>query len=80
MALLPDEGLAGAVIAAGRLREAVAKPFALSNGTSLTITISVGVTCLRPDTADAKTLLAEADHALYASKQAGRNRVTEFTP
>ena len=42
--------------------------------------ISIGVTTFRPDTADAKALLTEADQALYASKQGGRNRVTIFTP
>jgi len=78
--LLPGEALPGARIAAERLREAAARPFTTSAGTPLSFTISVGVTCLRPDTADAKTLLAEADHALYASKQAGCNCVTEFTP
>ena len=78
--LLPGEELSGAVIAAERVREAAAKPFATSAGTTLSLTISVGVSCLRPDTADAKTLLSEADQALYASKQAGRNRVTSFTP
>jgi diguanylate cyclase (GGDEF)-like protein len=80
VALLPVEGLPGAMIAAERVREAVARPFSASNGTPLSITISVGVTCLRPDTADAKALLGEADQALYASKEGGRNRVTSFTP
>jgi diguanylate cyclase (GGDEF)-like protein len=80
VALLPGEGLPGAIIAAERVREAAARPFAASNGIPLSITISVGVTSLRPDTADAKALLGEADHALYASKEGGRNRVTSFTP
>jgi diguanylate cyclase (GGDEF)-like protein len=80
VALLPGEGFPGATIAAERLREAAARPFVASNGTTLAITISAGVTCLRPDTADARALLSEADQALYASKQGGRNRVTSFTP
>jgi PleD family two-component response regulator len=36
------------------------------------------VTSFRPDVADAKSLIGEADLALYGSKQAGRDRVTEF--
>jgi PleD family two-component response regulator len=42
------------------------------------VTISLGVTELRPDTAGAKALLSEADQALYISKQTGRDRVTAF--
>jgi diguanylate cyclase (GGDEF)-like protein len=80
VALLPGEALSGGVIAAERLREAAAKPFPISTGSTLSITISVGVTCLRPDTPDAQALLSEADQALYASKKGGRNRVTPFAP
>jgi diguanylate cyclase (GGDEF)-like protein len=80
VALLPGVEIDGATIAAERVREAARKPFAALAETELSVTISVGVTSARPDTADAKALLAEADHALYASKQAGRNRVTVFAP
>jgi diguanylate cyclase (GGDEF)-like protein len=78
VALLPGESVSGAEIAAERLRQAVAKPFAASAEVSLALTISLGVTELRPETAAAKTLLAEADQALYMSKQTGRDRVTTF--
>ena len=63
-----------------RLREAVALPFGTMAETSLSLTISIGVTQFRADTADAKALLNEADQALYTSKQTGRNRVTVFAP
>jgi diguanylate cyclase (GGDEF)-like protein len=78
VALLPGEELSGAQIAAERLREAAAKPFTALGEVPLSITISAGVTSLRPDTPDAKALLSEADQALYASKNGGRNRVTTF--
>ena len=74
------EELPGAAIAADRLRLAASKPFGGLAEAPLSVTISVGVTAFRPDTADAKALLTEADQALYASKQGGRNRVTIFTP
>lgn len=41
----------------------------------LTITVSMGLTCVAPDD-DSTTLLERADSALYKSKQAGRDRVT----
>jgi diguanylate cyclase (GGDEF)-like protein len=80
VALLPGEEVSGAVIAAERLRSGVEKPFSATADLALTITISVGVTALRPDGSNAQALLSEADQALYASKQAGRNRVTTFGP
>jgi diguanylate cyclase (GGDEF)-like protein len=80
VALLPGEELSGATKAAERLREAVAMPFGTMAETSLSLTISIGVTQFRADTADGKALLNEADQALYTSKQTGRNRVTVFAP
>ena len=62
------------------MREAALKPFGGLAEAPLSVTISLGVTSFRPDIADAKALLTEADTALYASKQGGRNRVTVFTP
>ena len=79
VALLPGEEISGAAIAAERLREAVAKPFS-GAGVALAVSISIGVTGLRADTGSPEILLSEADQALYASKQNGRNRVTVFAP
>jgi diguanylate cyclase (GGDEF)-like protein len=76
-ALLPGEEIRGASIAAERVRKAVALPFPAGE-ISLSLTISIGVASLRPDTDGAKGLIAEADGALYASKHGGRNRVTVF--
>ncbi len=78
VAVLPEEAVTGAAIAAERLRSAVAVPFVAGGDLTLTITISIGVTTFRPDTDGVKGLLTEADGALYASKHAGRNRVTVF--
>jgi diguanylate cyclase (GGDEF)-like protein len=78
VAVLPEEGITGASIAAERLRTAVAIPFAASEDLTLSITISIGVTTFRADTDGVKGLLAEADGVLYASKRGGRNRVTVF--
>jgi diguanylate cyclase (GGDEF)-like protein len=77
---LPGEDVEGAALAAERLREAARKPFKTFAEVDLTFTISIGVTEFRPEAADPKTLLAEADRALYASKEGGRNRVTIFRP
>ena len=69
--VLPDTDYAGAMVLAERCRQAVADaPWG-----PRPITVSVGVSTLTPTTADAATLVREADEALYRSKQAGRNRV-----
>ncbi|HXU06030.1 MAG TPA: sensor domain-containing diguanylate cyclase [Polyangia bacterium] len=77
VALLPGEDISGASKAAERLREAIAKPFT-GAGVSLDVAVSIGVAGLRADMEGGKVLLSEADQALYASKQGGRNRVTVF--
>ena len=80
--VLPETNLAGAVIAAEKLRALCAgKPFCTSSG-ELAITASFGVAELRidadsqSDDAAAQTLLRRADAALYTSKSEGRDRVT----
>lgn len=47
--------------------------------TRVNATVSMGATMFLPSSADFNATLREADIALYASKQAGRNQVTFFT-
>ena len=75
--LLPDIDLATAAVMADmlclRLREQL---FEVGTGTSLTLTVSVGVAAQVPDKdTRADALVEAADRAMYAAKQAGRNRV-----
>jgi diguanylate cyclase (GGDEF)-like protein len=42
------------------------------------VTSSFGASCSDPGAADVKTLLDQADRALYSSKRTGRNRVTRW--
>jgi diguanylate cyclase (GGDEF)-like protein len=68
--------LPGATTFAERLRAIVEKqPFEFDNHV-LPVTVSVGVAGLpQVDAADASSLIAAADEALYSAKRAGRNRV-----
>ena len=71
---LPGTGLDGAIQAAERLRIAVAEAPLLSCAGSYRMTVSIGVVMIEPNEA-LTAALARADHALYAAKTGGRNRV-----
>jgi diguanylate cyclase (GGDEF)-like protein len=62
--------------AAERLRAAVAGTVVESASARINVTISAGVTCADPEqVTDLSALIERADRALYAAKQAGRNRI-----
>ena len=62
-----------------RLRAALAQPI-LHKTTRIDASVSVGVATFLPKLGDQSDVLREADIALYASKQNGRDCVTYFTP
>jgi diguanylate cyclase (GGDEF)-like protein/PAS domain S-box-containing protein len=64
---------------AAAMVEALARPFVLGDE-RVFISASIGIALYPPDAADTVQLLAHADQAMYASKHAGRNRFSYFTP
>ncbi|MGE5384338.1 MAG: GGDEF domain-containing protein [Betaproteobacteria bacterium] len=79
LVILPVLGGESAGVAAERLREAVEKNVVNLEGKQVSITISIGVACYRPED-NAESLLARADAALYAAKYRGRNRIELEAP
>lgn len=75
VALLPETDAAGARHLAERLRAAVGTQSVCQDNVSMQITVSIGVAELTPEDEELSNLLARADEALYAAKQAGRNLV-----
>jgi diguanylate cyclase (GGDEF)-like protein len=73
--LLPETDLFGACTIAERLRKSVEETGLTTSTGPISITVSLGVTRATPSTTDLSELLNQADIALYAAKQAGRNRV-----
>jgi diguanylate cyclase (GGDEF)-like protein len=72
--VLPGTDLSGVLVTAERLRQAVRDAAVINSGSTATMTVSIGVVLLEPN----ETLgmaLARADHALYAAKSGGRDRV-----
>ncbi len=61
----------------GRVMESISAPYALDTE-RVVVTASIGYTVFPLDEADADTLLRHADQAMYAAKQAGRNRFHQF--
>jgi diguanylate cyclase (GGDEF)-like protein len=76
--LLPETDRAGAIGAAEHLRRDVAdQPFETEVG-QLWVTISLGVADSIDGNLELDSLIDRADAAMYAAKQAGRNRVMSY--
>ena len=60
-----------------RVMESISSPYTLDTE-RVAVTASIGYTVFPSDDADADTLLRHADQAMYAAKQAGRNRFHQF--
>lgn len=76
--LLPMiEAADDAVAVAEKIKDALSQPFVI-DGHSLNISSSIGVAVYPDNGGDEKTLLANADSAMYAAKESGRNSVILF--
>ena len=72
--IFPGADLIEAERLCGEIRAAIASAPLVINGEALPLTVSIGVAALTPD-AMLETCLGQADEALYAAKQDGRDRV-----
>jgi len=72
--LLSETGEDAAMEVADRLRGSIERTAIATNSGELTITVSIGVATLNPETKTLERLLKRADMALYDAKQSGRNR------
>lgn len=76
LVILTHAGLDSGLVFAERWRgELEEKPIELEDGSSIRITLSVGVATYLPTFKDWGELVAAADAALYRAKEAGRNQV-----
>ncbi|HEY8907571.1 MAG TPA: GGDEF domain-containing protein, partial [Rhodoferax sp.] len=78
--LLPETDYPSAHNVAESLREAVAAQQVLVDdaGTSVSVTVSIGVATQKGGALSFEQLMNNADKALYRAKQAGRNNVQGF--
>ena len=75
LVVLPDTDIAGAVRAAERIREVLAKRSVAVGKRSLKLTVSTGVAEFPMDGDSPEALIVSADAALYQAKRSGRDRV-----
>lgn len=74
--LFPEKEMDAIMELAERLRNNVAHAIMNYNGATIKTTISLGMSCCIPQAGQSQDLLvSQADTALYAAKDAGRNRV-----
>ncbi|HRP24255.1 MAG TPA: EAL domain-containing protein [Thauera sp.] len=77
--LLPDIGRTDdALQVAERIRERMLEPFVL-DGSTLSLTTSIGIAVFPDDGQDAGTLLKHADTAMYHAKDQGRNNCRYYS-
>jgi two-component system, cell cycle response regulator len=75
-AILPETNRPGAARAAERIRSALERHVFVTDGLSLSLTVSVGGASWTPsDDQEIPDLLARADRALLDAKRAGRNQI-----
>lgn len=75
--IMPDTDIAYAHVVAERIRREVEEhPVIAASGTKqIYTTISMGLSCIEPQSDTPADLMKRADTALYAAKRAGRNQV-----
>jgi len=74
-AILPGANLTTAAVTAEAVRASFATSAAVIDGANVACTVSVGAACHDDMSCDLGALFHRADGALYAAKNAGRNRV-----
>jgi diguanylate cyclase (GGDEF)-like protein len=77
--LLPETSGTGALGVAERIRKAVAANPIRARDQVVETTVSIGVACYPTDGMSFEAVLDRADQAMYASKAAGKNRITSYS-
>lgn len=78
--IFPETTKTSTILLANRLREAVEKlryndPRSTENGRLVQVTASFGLATYPDDAEDVRSLIRQADQALYRAKESGRNKV-----
>jgi diguanylate cyclase (GGDEF)-like protein len=77
--VLPETPSNGALGVAERIRKSVESSPLTTRDKKVTVTVSIGVAGYPNQGHDLETVLERADHAMYASKNGGKNRITLYS-
>ncbi len=77
--LLSNTGRDGATLLAERLRQKIEETCIICDGTHVSATVSIGVTCMNSKDDSRSEMFSRADTALYQAKSSGRNRCNFFS-
>jgi diguanylate cyclase (GGDEF)-like protein len=80
LVVCPDTDASAASQCAERLRQAISAMRIALGSTTLTLTISVGVAAMDAGMSTPDSMIKASDQAVYAAKQAGRNRICVYRP
>ncbi len=80
LVVCPGADVDVAAMVGNRIREAVEKNHLDTPQFTGNVTISIGAAVRRKSTSDSLSLVKQADEALYAAKDAGRNKVCIYDP
>lgn len=81
MIIAPETAIEGTKNLAEKIRASIEKiEFQVTEQKKIKFSLSMGVTVFGPTGGDIDTLVTRADNALYASKEAGRNKVSILMP
>jgi diguanylate cyclase (GGDEF)-like protein len=76
--ILPETDAEGARIICERIRGTIANSIVNTSVAPIEYTVSIGIAPLTPEPENYMKWLQQADEALYAGKEGGRNRVVVF--
>jgi diguanylate cyclase (GGDEF)-like protein len=80
LVVCPDTDASAASQCAERLRQAVGAMHIALGSAPLTLTISIGVAAMDAGMTGPDSMIKASDQAVYAAKQAGRNRICVYRP
>jgi diguanylate cyclase (GGDEF)-like protein len=73
--MLTDTGIGEASLFARRVQKEIAEMPFTGGGETIAVTVSVGITVMKPTDGGGAASLSRSDLALYRAKDSGRNRV-----